>query len=327
MGEPGGKDRLTGDGRSHADNAPPDLAQVRAADLPPFAGVEAIGSLLLEGVMPPERVDFQRVCLGGAAGVPLARPTELHLQALFGEKPLLLGDEPWEIEHGLAVFVSDLAHRRFLPPESLPETCTEYTIVGHSAEDGIGRAGASDRDWMPNWALEKWMPDPEQPGGDGALLGAIARLNANVEKLVQLLGGRQQGPSGLHAAIERIDARTSGIAGAITALQERSDHTAAEIEGLVSEQARLARWMTQVEQRVEDRDQPQGLIRHALERMSDLGERVSALEGRGASSASPGPANSRKSAIGLRRRRRPWAGFGGRGGPPIAVRRADRRAR
>jgi len=153
---------------------------------------------------------------------------------------------------------------------------------------------------------------------DDGLLGALAKLNANVERLVQLLAIRQQESAGLRTVVERIDVRTSGLSGAITALQEKSDSTRADVEVLASEQAKLTVWVTQVEQRVDDRDQPQGLVRHALERVSELGERVSALERRAPSATLPRRAPEEER---YRTQAAPEAsgGQGGRSGPPTAV--------
>jgi outer membrane murein-binding lipoprotein Lpp len=126
------------------------------------------------------------------------------------------------------------------------------------------------------------MSEPALPGGDWqALLAAINRLNANVEKLLDLLAGRQEEPAGLARALERAITQSTALAGAVRALQEKSDETAAEVQTLSREQANLTRLITQVEEHVEGRDQPQGLLRDALEQIHRLSERLAILEQRG----------------------------------------------
>jgi len=117
------------------------------------------------------------------------------------------------------------------------------------------------------------MPEPEGPGG--RLLEAITGLNANVERLVQLLGSRQQEFTALGRAVDRAVTQSESFSGAIRALVEKSDRTAAELESLASEHTRLTVWLTQVEQRIEDRDLPRGVQQATLEA---LDERITRLE-------------------------------------------------
>lgn len=128
------------------------------------------------------------------------------------------------------------------------------------------------------------MLDPEARGSEPtALLGAITRLTASVDRLQQFLTERQRD-------WERLSERSAGLSGAVQALKERGDRMAGDVDELRREQAAIARAIAEVEGHIAEQGQRQQVMLSALRTVGDLADRMAALENR--RPAPPAPAEA-----------------------------------
>src|ERR687885_199585 len=101
------KDRLTCDGRTQLDDAPPDRGVRRAANLAPLTRVEGRRGLFFKRGMPPEGVHLGGIGFWGALRIPVPGPEELDLDVFCSKQALLLGHQPREVEDCLTVLIGD----------------------------------------------------------------------------------------------------------------------------------------------------------------------------------------------------------------------------